>query len=282
MKLITWNIQWGLGVDGMFGLERIVAHARSMADFDVLCLQEVADNFPDLKGSSGENQFAALAHLLPDYTAIEGPGVDVPDGKGGRRRFGNMILSRYPVGRVLRHAMPWAPNGSRSMPRLLIDAVVAAPWGSLRLMTTHLEYYSATQRAGQVETIRRALQEGRARHAQGPIDGPGPFAPAAEAASAILTADFNMTSDDPLYGRLLAPGDDGAPGLMDAWRALNADAAHPFSFCLYEQKFNPPHCCDFVLLTPDLVPRLRRVFYDTATQISDHQPVLVELDDALS
>lgn len=282
MKLITWNIQWGLGVDGVFGLERVVRHARSMADFDVLCLQEVADNFPDLKGSAGENQFAEFARLLPDYTAVEGPGVDVPDGRGGRRRFGNMILSRYPVGRVLRHALPWAADGSRSMPRLLIDAVIGTPWGNVRVMTTHLEYYSVSQRAAQVAAIRRVLQEGRGRHAQGPVAGSGAFAPAEEASSAILTADFNMTADDPLYAQLCAPGEGGAAGLVDAWTALHADQAHPFSFCIHDQHYKPPHCCDFVLLTPDLRPRLRRVFYDTDTQVSDHQPVLVELDDALS
>jgi len=279
MKLITWNIQWGLGIDGRLDLARIVSHAKSMADFDVLCLQEVADGFPDLKGSQGENQFAEIAALLPGYSAIEGAGVDVPDGKGGRRRFGNLILSRYPVGRVLRHSMPWIADGARSMPRMLIDAVVQAPWGPLRMMTTHLEYYSARHREVQIETIRRALQEGRARAAQGGIAGPGPFAPADETASAVLTGDFNMTADDPLYGRLIVAGDDGAPGLVDAWTAANAGIAHPFSFCIYDQSYKQPHCCDFVLLSPDLQSRLRNVLYDIQTQASDHQPVLVELDD---
>jgi endonuclease/exonuclease/phosphatase family metal-dependent hydrolase len=39
LKLITWNIQWGLGIDGRVDLERIVRTAREMADFDVICLQ---------------------------------------------------------------------------------------------------------------------------------------------------------------------------------------------------------------------------------------------------
>ena len=53
MKLITWNIQWGLGVDGCVNLARIVDTARGMADFDVLCLQEVSRNFPALRASQG-------------------------------------------------------------------------------------------------------------------------------------------------------------------------------------------------------------------------------------
>lgn len=279
MKLITWNIQFGVGVDGRLDLARIIAHAKSMADFDVLCLQEVADKFPDLQQGASDDQFAQIAALLPGYAAIEGPSVDVPDEKGGRRRFGNMMLSRYPVGRILRHAMPWVTDGTRSMPRLLIDAVVQAPWGHVRVMTTHLEYYSPKQRIGQVETIRRAVQEGRLRAGVTPVLGPGGFAPTDEAASAILTADFNMTFDNPTFQHLLAQADDGTAGLIDGWSTLNPREAHPFSFCIYDQRYDQPHCCDFILLTPDLRPRLRRVFYDTQTQVSDHQPVLVELDD---
>ncbi|MGE5088336.1 MAG: endonuclease/exonuclease/phosphatase family protein, partial [Candidatus Levyibacteriota bacterium] len=47
MKLITWNVQWCRGVDGRVDPARIVAEARRFADFDVLCLQEIADNYPD-------------------------------------------------------------------------------------------------------------------------------------------------------------------------------------------------------------------------------------------
>ena len=61
MKLVTWNIQWGRGADGRVDLDRIVAHARRLADFDVLCVQEVADGYPELAGHDGSDQFAALA-----------------------------------------------------------------------------------------------------------------------------------------------------------------------------------------------------------------------------
>src|SRR6478735_12740662 len=102
MHLITWNIQWGRGCDGRVDLARIVAHARALADFDVLCLQEVADNFPALMDNDDSDQFAALAALLPGYTAVGGIAVDLPGGRR-RRRFGNMILSRLPVRQVYRH-----------------------------------------------------------------------------------------------------------------------------------------------------------------------------------
>ena len=47
MKLMTWNVQWCRGVDVAVDPARIVAEATRIADFDVLCLQEIADNFPD-------------------------------------------------------------------------------------------------------------------------------------------------------------------------------------------------------------------------------------------
>ncbi|MGH8809416.1 MAG: endonuclease/exonuclease/phosphatase family protein, partial [Noviherbaspirillum sp.] len=97
MKLVTWNIQWGRGADGRVDLDRIVAHARRFADFDVLCLQEVSAGFGELPGADGSDQFEALRSRLSGYTAVRGIATDVPDAAGGRNRFGNMIFSRYPV-----------------------------------------------------------------------------------------------------------------------------------------------------------------------------------------
>ena len=42
MQLITWNVQWFCGLDDRASVERVVDEARAMADFDVLCLQELA------------------------------------------------------------------------------------------------------------------------------------------------------------------------------------------------------------------------------------------------
>src|SRR5688572_32666763 len=89
MQLITWNIQWGRGADGRVDLDRIVADARRLADFDVLCLQEVSDGYPELAGCDGYDQFGGLAQRLPAYAAFEGVATDIPRPGGGRRRFGN-------------------------------------------------------------------------------------------------------------------------------------------------------------------------------------------------
>lgn len=279
MKLITWNIQFGVGVDGRNDLARIVAEARRIADFDVLCLQEVADNFPELKASRSENQFAELARLIPGYTAIEGIGVDVPAADGRRKRFGNMVLSRLPVGQVLRHVLPWEADATKSMPRVLIEAVILTPRGPLRVMTTHLEYYSPKLRQAQVDGIREVHRLACARVAQPPQAADNMFRPQPAARSAILTGDFNMRSSDPAYGRIVAPTAAGTPALVDAWTLRNPGTPHPHSFCIYEQLYEKPHCCDFIFVTEDIAPRVTNVSYDTDTQASDHQPVLIELQD---
>ena len=178
MKLVTWNIQWGLGVDGVVDIQRIVDDARAVADFDTLCLQEVAAGYATLQGSRGEDQFAELAARLPGYTAVPGIAVDTAGPRGTRRSFGNMTLSRYPVVQVLRLQLPWpADLAVQSMPRLLLEALVEAPFGPLRIMTTHLEYYSARQRTAQVEALRghhaeacgHALAPGRCDTSNGPL-----------------------------------------------------------------------------------------------------------------
>jgi len=125
VKLISWNIQWCRGSDGRVDPARIARVAREMADFDVLCLQEVASNYPDLAGSSGENQFEALAGLFPRYTLVEGVAVDVLASQGKRREFGNAIVTRLPVLQVLRHLLPRPADPSvPSMQRSAVEVVL--------------------------------------------------------------------------------------------------------------------------------------------------------------
>ncbi|KRD96105.1 hypothetical protein ASE63_11825 [Bosea sp. Root381] len=278
MKLITWNIQWARGTDDIVDPRRIIAHARAMADFDVLCLQEVASNFADLDGNDATDQFALFSELLPGFAAIEGIGVDVDDGQGGRKRFGNLILSRYPVAQALRHLLPWEAASTRNMPRVLVEAVVSAPFGPVRVMTTHLEYSSPVLRAAQVEGIREAHRMAAARARMPRAAGPHTYAPTPSTASAVLTGDFNMRPDDPSLARLKAPFDDGTPPLVDLWPALMGEAPPPPTAFIVDQTYGPPGCLDYVLATPDLAARARSIVCDVDTRASDHQPILVAFD----
>jgi len=284
VKLITWNVQWCRGVDRCVDPARVVEEARRLADFDVLCLQEIADNFPDprLAGNGGEDQFAALAALLPGFVAVPGVAVDHPAENGRRRRFGNMILSRLPVQQVYRHSLPYPADPRVSgMPRLAVEAVVTAEFGAVRVITTHLEYYSQKQRAAQVEALRSIYADGYAhsRDASPTKTDGGPFHSFRRPAATIITGDFNLEPTDPLHARMVAPPDDGTPPLLDAWLCAHPDSAHPPTFCIYEKERPgaPELHCDFIFVSDDLAHRVTALAVDTLTQVSDHQPVILTL-----
>jgi endonuclease/exonuclease/phosphatase family metal-dependent hydrolase len=284
MKLMTWNVQWCRGVDLRVDPARIVSEATRIADFDVLCLQEIADNFPDpdLGGSAGEDQFAVLATLLPGYVAVPGVAVDQPAQNGRRRRFGNLIFSRLPVKQVYRHLLPYPCDpGVPGMPRIAIEAVVGADFGDVRVITTHLEYYSAKQRMAQAEALRAIYAEGHAyaRDAQITLSDRSPFHTFVRPKATIITGDFNFEPDGPEHPRLLARFDDGTPPLHDAWQVAHPGEPHASTFCIY-QKTDP--CgeelhCDFIFVSDELRPRVRSLVVDQETQASDHQPVILAL-----
>jgi endonuclease/exonuclease/phosphatase family metal-dependent hydrolase len=284
VKLITWNVQWCRGVDGKVDPARIVKYAKAIADFDVLCLQEIANNFPHprLPGSRGENQFSELSRLLRGYQPVPGVAVDVPAEEGERRHFGNMIFSRYPVGQVFRHLLPYPVDpGVNGMPRIALEAVVSAPFGDVRVITTHLEYYGKEKRTAQIEALRAIYAEGsgHARHGSIVDTSGGPFHTRPRPAATIITGDFNLEPDDPLHARMGEPFADGTPPLADAWEVAHPDDPHPATFKIYEKEKpgEPEQHCDFIFVSADLVSRVRAMRVDQKTQASDHQPVALEI-----
>jgi endonuclease/exonuclease/phosphatase family metal-dependent hydrolase len=284
MQLITWNVQWCRGIDLVVDPARIVDEARRLADFDVLCLQEIADNYPDprLGGSDGSDQFARLAALLPGYVAIPGIAVDQPGEAGRRRRFGNMILSRLPVAQVYRHLLPYPLDPDvPGMPRIAVEAVVRSAIGDVRVITTHLEYYSLKQRMAQVEALRRIYAEGHAyaRDARVTMNDGSPFQTFVRPRATVITGDCNFEPGSAEYRRMLEPFDDRTPPLVDAWNVLHPRTAHPPTFRIYEKKApeDPELHCDFIFVGDELRSRVRDVRVELETQAADHQPVIVTL-----
>lgn len=285
MRLITWNIQWGRGCDGRVDLARIAGVLRDTADADVLCLQEVAINFPDLAGSSGEDQVAQLSAAFAGYSAHFGVATDLPDGRGGRSQFGNLILSRWPVLQVWRHLLPWpADPPGPSMQRVCVEAVVQAARGPLRVMTTHLEYYSGLQRRCQVAALRSLHQQScehqrRPRSAKESGASDATFRVLPRPDSAVLCGDLNYPPDAPEHSQLLAPFDDGTPGWLDAWQIVHPGIAHAHTVGLHGADWpDHPFCCDYVCVSADLSARVAALEVNRQTDASDHQPMMLELD----
>ncbi|MEO7255430.1 MAG: endonuclease/exonuclease/phosphatase family protein [Casimicrobium sp.] len=279
MKLITWNIQWGLGQDGRVDLNRIARTAREIADFDVLCLQEISDNYGALLGNDGSNQFSTLRSLFPDYTAIEGVAVDRHTEGVGRQRFGNMIFSRYPVIQALHHQLPWPAEAANvpTMPRMALEAVLKTPMYALRVTTTHLEFYSSTQRLAQADALRathgEAYEHASDREQAHKVGSP--FETRPRGTHAVLTGDFNCQPDDEALARLTAPID-AIPSYVDAWQVAHSAIPHTPTVGLDE----PPdrwRCLDYVFVSENLTSAVRALDVITSTRASDHQPLLLEI-----
>ena len=279
MKLISWNIQRGRGLHNTCSIARVVADLRHMADFDVLCLQEVASGYTDLPGADGGNQFMQLARLLHGYTPLAGVATDTMGEGDGRLLFGNMIFSRYPVVQVLRHALPWpADPAVMSMQRSAIEATLDTPRGLLRVSTAQLEYFSRLHRAAQVERWRE-LHRDASLHARaarpGDVDN-GPFCAVPRALPALLAGDFNFLPDSSEYRRLQMPFEDGVPAYRDAWRVRHPGLPHAPSACVHDASAIP-FTCDFIFASADLATRVREVRVMPGNFGPDHQPLLIEL-----
>jgi endonuclease/exonuclease/phosphatase family metal-dependent hydrolase len=281
--IITWNIQWGLGVDGRVDLERIAAVIAAMGGADVLCLQEVGRHMP-MAGGEDADQAKALAALFPGSERVFGAAVDRAGAAGQRRRrFGNLILSRLPVLQAFRHPLPQpAAAGIKHMPRQATEAVIAAPWGPLRVTTTHLEFHTEAQRLAQAERLRALHAEAAANESAPAYAAADPmYGPAPRPASGLICGDLNLVPGDAAYRAFTAPFADATPPLIDAWRHAKPGLAHAATCGIYDSAQWPQgaHCRDFFLLTPDLAERITDIAVDQRTDASDHQPVRLTLAD---
>lgn len=280
--ILTWNIQWGRGADGRVDIARQLAEARAMAEFDVLCLQEITSGFGTLPGHPGADQWGELADMLgSEYTVIGGFALERHDGSHVQR-FGNAVATRLPVLHVTRHALPCPPDSTPFMPRMAIEVIVQTMFGPLRIITTHLEYYSERQRLAQIDALRAIHAEGCARVANSPVLGPepeaGPFRPLVQTNATVICGDFNCKPDS-TPKRLATVPFAREPALHDAWEVAHNAAPQPPTFGVYDRTgwAEPAYACDFMLISELLKARVLRVEVNSATQASDHQPMLSEL-----
>jgi endonuclease/exonuclease/phosphatase family metal-dependent hydrolase len=279
MHLITWNIQWGKGCDGVVDLNRIVSVARSLADADVFCFQEVSDGFAALDG--GVDQSLELASLLPDHEALFRPAIETTDRQGKRRRFGNMTLSRLPILQIASHLLPSPqPGGRRGMRRQALEVTVRAGFGPLRIVNTHLEYYSAAQREAQIKRLLDLQEEASTTPETSDREHGDPYVSQTFTRSGLLCGDFNFDASDPQHAMLHASS---RPGLnyRDAWTICHGDTPHQPTCGIYDhvQWKSGADCRDFIFVTENMAGRVCRIEVDGATNASDHQPVLIEIAD---
>ena len=283
MKILTWNVQWFKGLDGTVDIARVLKKAREIGDFDVLCMQEVAIHYLSLSGDTPSDQVEQVRLLLPGFEVIFSPAVDELSACGTyRQQFGNLIATRLPIKLIEKVLLPH-PNLSElpntpSMRRVCLVCTVQAPWGHVRVMTTHLEYYNHPARLAQVRAVREIHLESCALALHSPKVLPeSPYQQKPHTLDALLCGDFNFEQGSVEHVTMLEPGASGS--FLNAWNVLEPQSAHPATFRLFDRTYGPePVGCDFFFVSPTLAPRVQSWVVDPITQVSDHQPVLLTLN----
>jgi endonuclease/exonuclease/phosphatase family metal-dependent hydrolase len=202
---------------------------------------------------------------------------------GRDQAFGNVVLIRLPVLQVFPHPLPQpADLASKNMPRQAMEIIAAMPGGPLRIVTTHLEFFSALQRAGQIKRLRELYAEASAASPLRSLaEGKGVFAPLPRPASSILCGDFNCEVQSEHYQCLTAPFANAIPALCDAWDLVNPGKPHAPTCGVFDKEQWPqgPHCRDFFLVSQDRASRVVAIEVNEKTNASDHQPVRMVLTD---
>jgi endonuclease/exonuclease/phosphatase family metal-dependent hydrolase len=138
LTIATYNIHGAVGCDRRFSPQRVADVLREISA-DIIALQEVP-----LGGTKTPNVLEALQEAT-GFVAAEGPACDLPE-----RRYGNAVLSRYPILSMRAIDLSF---GSRE-PRGALDADVDCHGHLLRIVATHLGLRPAERR----EQIRKLLQ----------------------------------------------------------------------------------------------------------------------------
>jgi len=288
MKIVTYNIQYGIGLDGRFDLERIAAAVRGA---DVIALQEVTRNNPR---NGGRDLVAGLSELLPEYFFAFGAPFAANIGgrlEGGRAinvnfEFGNMILSKTPILASRNILLPRRRSyGTLNMQRCGLEAMIDTPFGPVRFYSVHLDHTSPDERIGQIgflmERVLGYALEGGALTGAEEEGYPEPPSPE----GFILLGDFNMVLGSPEYLTLTGMPDDehGVPlratNPVDA--AMHAGAAGGEAFTWIDPKrpndVSRRKRIDYGFVSAGMARHIVDVRVDHDAKGSDHLPVWFEL-----
>ncbi len=144
VRVVSYNIQHGLGMDGRIDLERI-AKVISAKNPDLVAVQEVDKN---CRRSGAQDTAAELGRLLSMQHAF-GKFMDYDGGE-----YGMAGLSRYPIVQTRRHQLP---EGAE--PRCALEIVVKPDGMStpISFVCIHMDWTSESVRLAQMEALLELL-----------------------------------------------------------------------------------------------------------------------------
>jgi len=286
MKIVSYNIQYGIGLDGRYDVGRI---ADAVRDADVIALQEVTRNNPR---NGDHDMVAEIGEALPDYFAAYGSNFEVNIGsrlENGRAistsfQLGNMVLSKTPIHLSRNLLLPRSRSlETMNFQRGALEALIETPLGFIRFYSTHLDHRSPVERQGQIRFLRQRLLNYA-------LEGGGlsgipeiglPDLPYPEAF--IVMGDFNMLPGSPEYVELAGRPDHefGMPLTAD----LAVDVAQRLDIADLITWVDPKQPddvsrhkrIDYIFTSASLAGSLKRLWVDRQAVGSDHLPVWVEM-----
>ncbi len=203
MRLLTWNLWWRFG-ENWQARQPLIDDELRRSDADICAFQEVYHE-------PGDDQLDRIVEI----TGLSN--VVASSKEGDRARFGNALLSRYPLDDPVEVRLPNRRGDQGHRSALIVD--IDTSTGPLSVAATHLEWrYGASRlRQGQLDKI---VVELRRRAERGRVP--------------IILGDLNATPDSDELRRLTghAPAfePDGTPMVFtDAWAAVGEGTGHTWT-----------------------------------------------------
>ncbi len=265
ISVVTYNIQYGFGLDEQYDLERIV---NAIAAADIICLQEVTRGF--IK-NGGADMPALISDLLPDrfWSYHPAADIDMMSGMAGERavnrrfQFGNMVLSRWPIRATRYHLLPrlWRRD-ELNLQRGALEATIDTPVGDIRFYSTHFDHIDPRERLSQASALADIALNFAVTG--GAVTGAGSFGlPAYEdSGNFLLLGDFNFAPASDEYAHLTQECGLVAVSAADTGWSWRDPAGR-----------NPDQRLDHIFANPALASRMSDARVDRDAMGSDHMPV---------
>ena len=167
------------------------------------------------------------------------------------------------------------------MSRQTTELVIPTSSGAIRVMNTHLEFFSEKQQLSQVHRIRELHEEACTQFSEPGLDLPNtPFERVDRPEKMVICGDFNFTPDSICYQRMTAAFPKKIPDLIDAWNMLHPVKSRTPTCGVFDhnQWKNGPHCRDYFFLSENLIQQIQEVSVNSKTNASDHQPICLTLN----
>jgi len=231
VRVLTYNLHHCAGTDGKVDVERIAGVVRQ-AQPDLVALQEVDQN---ATRSGDVDQVAELTRLTQMHSVF-GANIDLQGGK-----YGNAVLSRFPIVASQNHLLPNVRNGEQ---RGVLDVTIRLPEDQeIRFLATHLDHRrDDEERIASAKFINQLVE-----------DRPG--------CCAILAGDLNDTSTSETMNVL--------------WQEWTNTSTHERPTIPVT---DPGRQIDFILYRPSDRFRWRDTSVLDESVASDHRPLLTTLE----